>query len=126
MKNFLTQEVVIGGWTEGKGERDGSLGALLLGVPSDDGLDYVGKVGTGFTAATRKELLASTEAARAQDDAVLRTAEPRRDRRSRTSFVPSSSARSSSPSGPPTATSVSRRGADCDRTRAPKEVVRES
>ncbi|HEY5010663.1 MAG TPA: non-homologous end-joining DNA ligase [Acidimicrobiales bacterium] len=58
VKNFFTQEVVIGGWTEGKGERDGSLGALLLGIPSDQGLEYVGKVGTGFTASTRKELLA--------------------------------------------------------------------
>jgi len=57
VKNFHTQEVVIGGWTEGKGERDGSLGALLLGVPSRDGLTYVGKVGTGFTASTRRELL---------------------------------------------------------------------
>lgn len=57
VKNFFTQEVVIGGWTEGKGERDGSLGALLLGVPNGDGLEYVGKVGTGFTAATRRELL---------------------------------------------------------------------
>jgi len=57
VKNFFTQEVVIGGWTEGKGERDGSLGALLLGIPNDGGLDYVGKVGTGFSAATRKELL---------------------------------------------------------------------
>src|SRR5665213_20024 len=58
VKNFLTQEVVIGGWTEGQGERDGSLGALLLGIPTDEGLEYVGKVGTGFTAATRKDLLA--------------------------------------------------------------------
>ncbi len=57
VKNFRTQEVVIGGWTEGKGERDGSLGALLLGIPSNEGLTYVGKVGTGFTAATRKDLL---------------------------------------------------------------------
>jgi bifunctional non-homologous end joining protein LigD len=57
VKNFRTQEVVIGGWTEGKGERSGSLGALLLGVPSSDGLAYVGKVGTGFTATTRAELL---------------------------------------------------------------------
>src|SRR5579863_9685139 len=57
VKNFFTQEVVIGGWTEGKGERDGSLGALLLGIPSDGGLEYVGKVGTGFTAATRADLL---------------------------------------------------------------------
>lgn len=57
VKNFRTQEVVIGGWTDGKGERDGSLGALLLGVPSGDGLIYVGKVGTGFTASTRADLL---------------------------------------------------------------------
>ncbi len=57
VKNFLTQEVVIGGWTEGKGERDGSLGALLMGIPTKEGLAYVGKVGTGFTAATRDDLL---------------------------------------------------------------------
>jgi bifunctional non-homologous end joining protein LigD len=57
VKNFHTQEVVIGGWTKGKGERDGSLGALLLGVHTDDGLAYVGKVGTGFSATTRKEML---------------------------------------------------------------------
>jgi bifunctional non-homologous end joining protein LigD len=57
VKNIRIQEVVIGGWTEGKGERDGSLGALLMGIPSSEGLTYVGKVGTGFTAATRKELL---------------------------------------------------------------------
>lgn len=57
VKNFHTQEVVIGGWTQGKGEREGSLGALLLGIPTSDGLVYVGKVGTGFSAAARKELL---------------------------------------------------------------------
>ena len=33
VKSFRTQEVVIGGWTEGRGEREGSLGALLLGIP---------------------------------------------------------------------------------------------
>ena len=33
VKNFRTQEVVLGGWTEGRGERSGSLGALLLGIP---------------------------------------------------------------------------------------------
>lgn len=57
LKNFHTQEVVIGGWTDGQGERAGSLGALLLGVNTKDGLAYVGRVGTGFTAATRKQLL---------------------------------------------------------------------
>ena len=29
VKNFRTQEVVVGGWTDGKGERQGSLGALF-------------------------------------------------------------------------------------------------
>jgi bifunctional non-homologous end joining protein LigD len=58
VKNFRTQEVVIGGWTEGKGERSGSLGALLLGIPSEGGLDYAGKVGTGFSDSARGELLA--------------------------------------------------------------------
>jgi bifunctional non-homologous end joining protein LigD len=58
VKNFHTQEVVIGGWTRGKGERENSFGALLLGVHTDDGLTYVGKVGTGFSAETRRALLA--------------------------------------------------------------------
>jgi len=57
VKNVHTQEVVIGGWTSGKGERTGSLGALLLGLPTSNGLTYVGKVGTGFSVASRKELL---------------------------------------------------------------------
>jgi bifunctional non-homologous end joining protein LigD len=58
VKNVHNQEVIIGGWTQGNGEREDSFGALLLGVPSDDGLVYVGKVGTGFSATARKELLA--------------------------------------------------------------------
>jgi bifunctional non-homologous end joining protein LigD len=57
VKSFRAQEVVIGGWTEGKGERDKSLGALLLGVPGTDGLRYVGKVGTGFSERARDDLL---------------------------------------------------------------------
>jgi bifunctional non-homologous end joining protein LigD len=57
IKNFRTQEVVIGGWTEGKGERSASLGALLLGVPGPAGLAYVGKVGTGFSETERRALL---------------------------------------------------------------------
>ncbi len=48
VKVVTTQDVVIGGWTDGKGGRGASLGSLLLGIPGADGLDYVGKVGTGF------------------------------------------------------------------------------
>jgi bifunctional non-homologous end joining protein LigD len=61
VKSFRTQEVVIGGWTEGRGERNGSLGALLLGIPGQGGLRYVGKVGTGFSERARRDLLEDLE-----------------------------------------------------------------
>ncbi|HUD17993.1 MAG TPA: non-homologous end-joining DNA ligase [Acidimicrobiales bacterium] len=60
VKSQRMQEVVIGGWTEGQGERRQTFGALLLGIPVPGGrgrLDYVGKVGTGFTEAARRQLL---------------------------------------------------------------------
>ncbi|MGH9303200.1 MAG: non-homologous end-joining DNA ligase [Acidimicrobiales bacterium] len=57
VKNLKTQEVVIGGFTAGKGEREGSLGALLIGVPAKEGLVYAGKVGTGFNESSRSQLL---------------------------------------------------------------------
>jgi bifunctional non-homologous end joining protein LigD len=57
IKSSRTQEVIVGGWTEGRGALVGSLGALLVGVPGPDGLDYVGKVGTGFGDASRLEIL---------------------------------------------------------------------
>jgi bifunctional non-homologous end joining protein LigD len=48
-KNWNTQEVVIGGWREGTGGRTSQIGALLMGIPEDGGLRFVGRVGTGFT-----------------------------------------------------------------------------
>ena len=51
------QELVVGGWTEGKGNaRD--LGALAVGVYEDGKLRFAGKVGSGFTAKIRADLLA--------------------------------------------------------------------
>lgn len=49
IKHQRMQEVVIGGWRPGNGARAGAIGSLLLGVPDDSGLRYVGRVGTGFT-----------------------------------------------------------------------------
>ncbi|MCM2576973.1 non-homologous end-joining DNA ligase [Streptomyces meridianus] len=49
------QEFVVGGWTEPTGSRTG-LGALLLGHYEQGRLRYAGKVGTGFRAATLREL----------------------------------------------------------------------
>ncbi len=59
VKGERTQEVVIGGYTKGNGHRRADFGALLLGLPSPDGrkLTFVGKVGTGFSDASRSELL---------------------------------------------------------------------
>ena len=48
-KNWNTQEIVIGGWRQGEGGRSSGIGALLMGIPGEDGLDFVGRVGTGFT-----------------------------------------------------------------------------
>jgi DNA ligase D-like protein (predicted ligase) len=49
------QELVIGGWTAPRGSRT-DLGALLLGYHDGRGLRYAGKVGTGFTQATLRDL----------------------------------------------------------------------
>jgi bifunctional non-homologous end joining protein LigD len=56
VKHTRTQEVVVGGWTPGKGRRAGTIGALLLGIPTPDGLEYVGQVGTGFNRETLDDL----------------------------------------------------------------------
>ncbi|CDO07105.1 ATP-dependent DNA ligase [Mycolicibacterium cosmeticum] len=48
-KFWNTQEVVIGGWRAGEGGRTSGIGALLVGIPADDGLHFAGRVGTGFT-----------------------------------------------------------------------------
>ena len=48
-KNWKTQEAVIGGWREGNGGRSSGIGALLLGIPDDGGLRFIGRVGTGFS-----------------------------------------------------------------------------
>ncbi len=48
-KNWNTQEFVIGGWRKGEGGRSSGIGALMMGIPGPDGLDFVGRVGTGFS-----------------------------------------------------------------------------
>ncbi|MGH3902292.1 MAG: non-homologous end-joining DNA ligase [Pseudonocardiaceae bacterium] len=50
-----TQEVFIGGWVPDR-RHAATIGALLVGVPTERGLRYAGQVGTGFTQASRREL----------------------------------------------------------------------
>ena len=49
IKHRRTQSVVIGGWRPGSGNREGTIGSLLVGVPSVQGLRYSGRVGSGFS-----------------------------------------------------------------------------
>ncbi len=49
IKHRRSQSVVVGGWRPGQGNRDGTIGALLLGIPDGDQLRYVGRVGSGFS-----------------------------------------------------------------------------
>ncbi len=77
-KFWMTQEVVIGGWREGAGGRSSGIGALMLGIPDDDGLQFVGRVGTGFT---EKELAAlkKTLAPLHADESPFAAALPKQD-----------------------------------------------
>lgn len=63
IKNQRRQELIIGGWTAGKGKRRGKIGALLVGYydQAETGktapkLHYAGSVGTGFTESLLDEL----------------------------------------------------------------------
>ncbi len=50
------QELVVGGWTPGEGQaRD--LGAVAVGVYEDGRLRFAGKVGSGFDARSRRQIL---------------------------------------------------------------------
>ena len=59
VKHVATQAVVIGGWRPGRGGLAGGMGSLLVGIPTTDGtLRYCGRVGTGWTLADRRAMLA--------------------------------------------------------------------
>jgi bifunctional non-homologous end joining protein LigD len=55
------QELVVGGWTPGEGNAK-DLGAVIVGVYDDGQLRFAGKVGSGFTGLTRKQLRDRLEA----------------------------------------------------------------
>jgi bifunctional non-homologous end joining protein LigD len=55
IKCLKRQEIVIGGYTDPEGSRVG-IGALLGGVYEDGRLSYAGKIGTGFSRDTLRDL----------------------------------------------------------------------
>lgn len=59
MKYRNEQEMVIGGYKLGEGNRTGSFGSLLVGVNDANGdLQFVSAVGTGFTDTTLRTIMA--------------------------------------------------------------------
>ena len=61
IKHRHTQSVVIGGWRPGQGNREGMIGALLMGIPDGERLVYVGRVGSGFADAGLAEAMRRLE-----------------------------------------------------------------
>jgi bifunctional non-homologous end joining protein LigD len=60
IKNTLSAEFIVGGYSKGEGSRSASFGALLLGYrtdPKSEKLSYVGHVGSGFDEAKLRDLL---------------------------------------------------------------------
>jgi bifunctional non-homologous end joining protein LigD len=58
VKNRVTAEVVIGGFSAGTGNRASTFGSLLVGRRDGDRLAFAGGVGTGFDQRTLATLLA--------------------------------------------------------------------
>jgi len=57
IKTHGRQEFIIAGYTKGQGRRAGTLGSLVLAVRRGPELQYVGNVGTGFTAEEIEKLM---------------------------------------------------------------------
>src|SRR5205823_202399 len=53
------QELVVGGWMPGEGNREGRIGALLVGYYEGETLRFAGRVGTGFSDKTLASVGAS-------------------------------------------------------------------
>ncbi|MCC4906918.1 ATP-dependent DNA ligase [Microbacterium sp. cx-59] len=71
VKHVRTQEVVIGGVRPGHGGRSGSIGSLLMGIPTPEGLHYVGRVGSGFSERLLATLAERLAALRTDDTSFI-------------------------------------------------------
>ncbi|MYA50243.1 MAG: ATP-dependent DNA ligase [Chloroflexi bacterium] len=61
IKQVLSQEFVIAGYTKGEGERAETFGAVALGYYDGGTLTYAGRAGSGFTQQTLRSTLAALE-----------------------------------------------------------------
>ena len=114
LKCVWEQEFVIGGYTDPAGGRT-DFGALLVGYYEGGRLKYAGKVGTGYSAATLRDLGARVRELETPDSPFV---DARPIPRVRTGRAPNSSPRSGSPSGRATVVCGSRGSSVCATTSA--------
>jgi bifunctional non-homologous end joining protein LigD len=57
-KTHGEQELIVAGYTRGKGRREWSFGSLVLATNGREGLQWAGNVGTGFDDAEQERMLA--------------------------------------------------------------------
>jgi bifunctional non-homologous end joining protein LigD len=81
VKNVARTDAVIGGWLPGERARAGRLGALVIGIPDEEGvLRYAGRVGTGFSEAELVRLGAQLESLARADSPFVGRQPPRETR----------------------------------------------
>jgi bifunctional non-homologous end joining protein LigD len=73
VKTQQRQELIIAGYTRGRGRREGVLGSLVLAVERDGELVWAGNCGTGFDDAELDMLMAKLEPLRRADSALAVT-----------------------------------------------------
>jgi bifunctional non-homologous end joining protein LigD len=81
IKNVLSADLTIGGWIP----TGTTMKALLLGIPDQGGLRYVGRVGSGFSEAERKALTGLLERFATEASPFTRGSRP--DRREPTRWI---------------------------------------
>jgi ATP-dependent DNA ligase len=117
IKNVKQQEVIICGREPGEGRRADTIGSLLVGIYDGDQLRYAGHVGTGFTQDMLADLMGQMGSLGREESRSALMFRPRW-LGARGGWKPSWSARSRSPSGPPTGSCASRAGAGYGSTRS--------
>ena len=76
VKTVRDVDLVVGGYTPGEGSRSKTFGSLLVGAYENDGLRFVGSVGTGFSDKTLAALLPTLE--EIETDEMPFTMDPRK------------------------------------------------
>ena len=79
LKHASTRDVIVVGWRTGEGERSSSFASLLVAAHDDEGLHYLGRVGTGFDEEALRRLRSSLDRRSRKTPALTVPADESRD-----------------------------------------------